>query len=128
VTSLDQLQREATRPRYRVDELPEFLTMRLAEDIGVTDTEDVLRSGDPYYAGPEASEFERRFTPARIADDLNSRLRIVQRHARVRLTGGTRCHCCWSHEYSAPVYPCDTLLYLAQPFAEHPDWRKEWAL
>lgn len=108
-------------PRYAADELPEFLTMRIAKDM-----KDVSTWG-PCDCEVEGFPLEHGLKcPVRQEACLNGALRIVQRHARVRF-GTTRCHCCWTHPYdNAPAYPCDTLLALAQSYAEHPDFRAEW--
>lgn len=121
---------EVAQPRYAVDHLPEFLTMRIAEEVKVADgwPDDPLGLAPDGHVWVDPQGHPIYGARSRVLADCDARLKIVHRHARVRLSGGTRCHCCWSHEYAKPSYPCETLLYLAQPFAGHPDFREEWVL
>jgi hypothetical protein len=80
-----------------------------------------------------------RWDPARVLAEVESKRRMLELHSPVKQTfrEHTQCdHCAdLCHSYSgiscdAPVdalWPCPTARLLALPFADHPDYREEWA-
>lgn len=67
--------------------------------------------------------------PARLLEDIDTKLAIVDEHHSVELPGEMldACSTC-EVTGSYPEYPCRTLRLLAQPFAGHPDHKgEEWA-
>jgi hypothetical protein len=59
-------------------DIAQFIRDRIADDQHITDVEAVLRDGDPYWQpGGEASVFERRIGPARIAAQCRALLVVV---------------------------------------------------
>lgn len=59
---------------------------------------------------------------ARVLAECEAKCRIVAEHA-VTPTHGDPCD---AHNASYETIPCDTLLLLAAPYADHPDYRPEW--
>lgn len=137
--------------RFTVEALPEFLLARVSEDevmaraalpgpwnvdsetyaeyISNADNIPVISGGR---WGGEASVFNdtkdalhvARWDPARVLAEVEAKLKIIDRHARVRF-GKTRCHSCWDLEAE---FPCLTLKALAIPYTDHEDYREEWKL
>jgi hypothetical protein len=61
--------------------------------------------------------------PDRILADVAAKRAIVSLHTHPSFA------CYWSHdsmEQHDPGEVCDTLCALAQPYADHPDYREEW--
>jgi hypothetical protein len=75
-----------------------------------------------------------RYSPARVLADIAAKRRVVELHREVWHTHWadvreTACATCTRGPLeSGDTWPCPTLLALAQPYAEHPDWREEWVL
>lgn len=80
-------------------------------------------------------------SPNRVLAECDAKRRIVAEHRlitdRARLvkvwmdpTPGVACERCANDPLgSGPledIGPCDTLLFLALPYADHPDYREEW--
>jgi hypothetical protein len=117
--------------------LSEFLLARIAED------EEVAR--DTYAASPwhaegyyvmnhgvitetdEASTTAHmaRWHPARVLAECEAKRRIVEHHDDDDDAG--RCTACEPMMWARPTpFPCPTLRLLALPYADHPDYRREW--
>ena len=120
----------------RVD-LGEFLMTRIAEDEAVARA--AHYEGQRWYAEEEIVDRwpecdcgtpvmtanrkdEARFVadwhPARILAECDAKRRIVAEHAPIDP--------CDAHDASFETMPCDTLRFLALPYADHPDYRDEW--
>jgi hypothetical protein len=63
-----------------------------------------------------------RHDPARVLTESEAKRRIVDVHAPDHLEPDI-CATCASH---AEGYPCRTLLFLALPYADHPDYDESW--
>jgi hypothetical protein len=110
-------------------DLTDFLLARIAEDQ--ERAEFVMRQQEGGWVDPEPwrlswhDEYDllciapsRAMTEARIRDKM--------------VTDHTPWHVCAESTGRPPMsgeprFPCTTLLLLAQPYADHPDYRKEWS-
>ena len=61
----------------------------------------------------------RRYHPARMRAEIEAKRRIIAIH-------GAGADPCDAHDGSFETIPCDTLLLLALPYADDPDYREEW--
>jgi hypothetical protein len=81
-----------------------------------------------------------RWDPARVLAEATTERAIVAEHASVTPPNSEKTYCricvapngwgTWGSFRGSPPgvhYPCLTLRLLAIPYAEHPDYRKEWA-
>lgn len=133
--------------------LTEFLLARIAEDETVAQSAEDLRADEvadalPYYwtdpatepagdnAHPEHEAHVRRFNPARVLAECEAKRRIMGLHAQEKVAGhGVTCEICsvqpdeWNDAggYVVMENGCETVLFLALPYADHPDYRQEWA-
>jgi hypothetical protein len=119
-----------------VSDLAEFLLQRIAEDEGwAREALDLSDFGETrewrwvrIYGRGSSSFYEGCPDPARVLADCAAKRAIVELHPLYRCTharcGGDGSHC---RTCGADVpAPCPTLLALAQPYADHPDYRNEW--
>jgi hypothetical protein len=105
--------------------LADFLLARITEDT-------MLALKQPAPEMPPLAPIWRRedawslcIDPARVLAECEAKRRIVELHAGYRdeLSGFWYCDACdRSH------WPCETLMILAQPYSDHPDYLKEWKL
>lgn len=59
--------------------------------------------------------------------ECESKQRIVEHHAPdPDAPDAGLCAICWWDGPRAQAYPCETLMLLALPYADHPDYREEW--
>lgn len=56
---------------------------------------------------------------ARVLAEVDAKRRIIDIH-------GSGADPCDAHDASMRTIPCDTLLLLTLPYAEHPDYQAEW--
>ena len=63
-------------------------------------------------------------SPARVLAECEAKRRIVELHSSQQGMRYGYCEQCWDGNTPLP-YPCLTLRILAQPYAEHPDYRVE---
>lgn len=125
--------------------LVEFLRARLDEDERLArDVESSVgaeRASDPYSDGSGtadrdafpsypwgAEEGELEFMagpghPSRVLAEVAMKRRILAEHRDDRTSCST---CGTAGEYDVP-WPCTTVELLALPYADHPDYRQEWA-
>ena len=80
----------------------------------------VYDEGEP---SEEQAEHIARWDPARVLADVAAKRAIVDMHE----TCGTGSGYCddGGHGYSDGL-GCGILDYLAQPYAQHPDWQQDW--
>jgi hypothetical protein len=67
---------------------------------------------------------------ARVLAECEAKRKIVELHRRYGHQP-TQCITCgfdegWEVREYGPTYPCDTLKTLAEPYADHPDYRDDW--
>ncbi|MFJ9448175.1 DUF6221 family protein [Kitasatospora sp. NPDC101235] len=80
--------------------------------------------------GGEASVFEStedalhivRHDPPRVLAEVAAKRRILDQHRGLESMTGPNCSTCCIESW-----PCPTLRLLALPYANHPDYRPEWA-
>jgi len=134
--------------------IADFLLDRIAEDEAVAHAaieDDCNQDGgfeDAYSAltGQKGSplDFVPRFgraaaalitltaVPRRVLAECEAKRRIVRAHSRYdvpqELTAGTiwACETCGDVDDSPTEWPCQTIRYIAVPYADHPDYRGEW--
>lgn len=111
-------------------DLNEFLTARLDQDeyCARVVTRDDWGDGDE--DGWERHEWEdlperafghaKRHSPTRVLAEVAAKRRIIHEH-RIGFDP------CDAHNASFESVPCETMRLLALPFADHPDYRPEWA-
>lgn len=105
-------------------DLPTFLTARFDEQ------EEAAERGRPH---PDAATFANDnygylwVQPTYVLADLAAKRRIVELHTRYE-PNAHECPGDFSTFAVAEGAPCPTLRALAQPFADHPDFRPEWKL
>lgn len=75
-----------------------------------------------------------RHDPARVLAEVDAKRRLLTVHARDTTYSFSGCVTCDAGDNScgcmggsAYDYPCETLRLLALPYADHPDYRPEWA-
>ena len=68
-----------------------------------------------------------RHDPVRILAECEAKRRIIELHTKAGADDWYRgsCRICGESDVD---YPCDTLKALALPYAEHSDYRAEWAI
>jgi hypothetical protein len=116
-----------------MDDLVAFLHARLIEDEqiaglstpgrwsyddrdGYVYTDDLGTHTPVAYGTGNDGEHIARHDPARVLADIESKRRII------RLCNNML----WEHEGGPDVVAKGTLEYLALPYKDHPDYRKEW--
>ncbi|MFF1341120.1 DUF6221 family protein [Streptomyces sp. NPDC058290] len=82
----------------------------------------------------EPAEHAACHDPARVLAEVDAKRRLLTVHARDTTysfsgcvtcdAGDNSCGCMGGSPYD---YPCETLRLLALPYADHPDYRPEWA-
>lgn len=102
---------------------------------------DVTDSTDPATMPLFLAEHIARWDPARVLAEIDAKRQLLDLHeprpsGSIIRSGPTQCGYCADlcHSRSglgcdspdAP-YPCDTVRLLAQPYADRPGWRAEWA-
>jgi hypothetical protein len=81
---------------------------------------------------PAAARHFARHDPARVRADVAAKRTILELHEpygdKLRMARGeiSACGTCGSVDDSPVEWPCDTVLALALPYADHPDYREEW--
>lgn len=95
--------------------------IRVVDDLGceITDAWDV--NSGPWYTGPHIAHHN----PARVLREVAAKRRVLGRHVPHRL-GADYAWCEWCRP-QVEVWPCPDLLDLAAVWADHPDYRQEWA-
>jgi hypothetical protein len=96
--------------------LTEFLLARIdADEACATEEQGYWTSGS----------LSREFTRERVLADCEAKLRIVEElHKPVgEMPFGTDHPVCAACHH---LLPCSTLMMLALPYADHPDYRQEW--
>jgi hypothetical protein len=91
------------------------------------------------YDESSAANFEHiaRHDPARVLAECETKRRIVEAHPLTTdvfpvwtgRTPGVACETCGGNGPGEPaedIGPCDTLLAIVLPYADHPDYRNEW--
>ncbi len=114
--------------------LTDFLLARIAEDEEIARA--VLDGDDYSVSGRALMEHVARHDPARVLAECEAKGLIVELHSGttdalwygVRMPDdGMGCRTCGEvGEYAVP-WPCATVRALAAVYAEHPDYRNEWA-
>ena len=66
-----------------------------------------------------------RHDPARVLREVEAKRRTVEIHYDYRGVCPT-CFSLRNQPAQREPYPCDTLMLLALPYADHPDYRDEW--
>lgn len=61
---------------------------------------------------------------ARVLADVDAKRRIIELHREETLPYDVSTRRCY--ECNNEAIPCPTLRVLALPYADHPDYRKEW--
>lgn len=103
----------------------DFLLARIAEDEQYAKRIHAERCDTPHVTIPDT--MGRPMTPvcdcdwyvARVLAECEAKRRIVEEHR----PGSDVCD---AHDASFKTVDCDTLLFLALPYADHPDHRQEW--
>jgi hypothetical protein len=67
-----------------------------------------------------------RWHPARVLRECEAKRRWVALHSPLLIEGGPVCRSCTPPRFPTPAYPCPTILAVALPYADHPDYRAEW--
>jgi hypothetical protein len=132
--------------------LAEFLLARIAEDEkAARDEEESAPELEgarqrPYVDFPLRGHLDRH-TPARVLAECEAKRRIVELHQPTPLVDHMEVECTcgfddhrsrWcagcgvcvydEGEFARPFGNCPTVLLLALPYADHPDYRQEWAV
>lgn len=110
------------------NDLIDFLRDRLAEDkdharVLATAAKLLDRQPDFYGAGgPAAQDYWQHFTPARMLADVEAKRGIVNLMAEATRPG-------WDPRSDAAAVRLAGIVLgrLAEPYADHPDYRPEWA-
>ncbi|MFB6776511.1 DUF6221 family protein [Streptomyces sp. NPDC056352] len=78
-----------------------------------------------------------RHDPARVLREVEAKRQTINRHSPVPGSDGqahdtTICDACSAYDREDGVqvgqqYPCDTIRLLTLPYADHPDYRSDWA-
>ena len=67
-----------------------------------------------------------RHDPARILAECEAKRQIIDEH-QIEVGGASQCCVrCGVPGYESIEAPCDTIKYLALPYANHPDYLPEW--
>ena len=118
--------------------ITEFLEARIAEDEAVAS---LLAKGDAghsprtqVYTGAEWATTP--LTTERLLAECKAKRAIIDLHGPIRddgwksgeANGYLWCCSCGSIDDSPEPFPCDTLKAHAAVYADHPDYRQEWAL
>lgn len=117
----------------RTETLAEFLLARIAEDetlarSALTDEVADWWAQDWAEVDDTSRALVDRFDPHRVLAVCAAHRRIVELHAPMG-TARVVCAVCWNARFVGHEdWPCPTLLALAQPYADHPDFREEWRL
>lgn len=123
--------------------LTSFLLARIAEDetsarrgaehlgsIGFYEHPLAAAEVEGIYSGREPIAPAYEFSPDRVLAECEAKRRIVEIHelANADQGGGVGCmHCDWDREWGMPTTGgCDTLRFLALPYASHPDYNPDW--
>jgi hypothetical protein len=118
--------------------LTDFLLARIAEDEATARAyRDGAWSGNPYAGDGDGSDFryDERFDPARVLAQCAAHRAIVEAHPiTTEVVGyGHRTHdfgCVTCHDWdgvTSGLGYCPTLRALASVYADHADYRPEWA-
>ena len=116
--------------------ITEFLLARIAEDEAAAKAAAPWSTGSRHEGQPlDWSIHFDRWSPARVLAECKAKRAIIELHAPVRdegwLSGEANdhlwCGSCGSIDDSPEPYPCDTLKALAAVYAEHSEYRQEWA-
>ncbi|MFD9276905.1 DUF6221 family protein [Streptomyces mirabilis] len=85
---------------------------------------------------PERMPLLSPFGQSRVLREVEAKRKLVELHGPVILRGGpgakyfdttTVCCSCEPPQFPEHAFPCPTLRLLALPYADHPDYRSEWA-
>lgn len=73
------------------------------------------------------------FDPERLRADIDAKVRIIDLHQPMRIHPDAmdprqRCAECGDTRGRMRIWPCPTLLAVAQVYADHPDFDPEWKL
>lgn len=112
--------------------ITEFLEARIAEDESdaLTDAAEMARSSVSIQFDGAT---QARFTPARVLAECTAKRAIVSRHGDWNAEFSSEddasiCETCHDYSQHAPAdWPCPTIRALADVYADHPDYRQEWA-
>lgn len=116
-----------------MSDLVDFLRARLDEDEQAAKGApwELDNEGWPFwidapieYDSDAAEAYRDRFTPTRVLREVEAKRRTVALHCDPR--GGDPS--CSSIDYPENAEDCETLLLLTLPYADHPDYRQEWAV
>lgn len=112
--------------------ITEFLLARIAEDeavaVAAEPHEEWISVGKIEDSGMGTADGEHvaRWSPARVLAECEAKRRIVELHS------GDAEWCGWTQggdgTHADMGDDCDTLLALAQPYADHPDFDPAWRL
>lgn len=111
--------------------ITEFLLARIAEDeavaVAAEPHEEWISVGKIEDGGMDTADGEHvaRWSPARVMAECKAKRRIVDEHGD---DGGFCATCHDYYEHDGIRHPCPTLLALAQPYADHPDYDPAWSL
>jgi hypothetical protein len=108
--------------------LARFLLARIAEDeaaVRALLADGWTHDGAPSPTGQEPMARVHRWTLTldRVLAECEAKRRIVELHSRDH-----ECPAAIGIWDALDIDPCPTLLVLAQPYADHPDFRDEWRL
>lgn len=89
-------------------------------DTGAADLGDEIHTGDARLA-----EHIARHDPARVLREVEAARRVLDRHDQM---DGGGCAWCWDKIYGTDTsWPCPDVRDVATRYADHPDYRDEWA-
>lgn len=78
---------------------------------------------------PGAGEHIARHDPARVLAECAAKRAIIELHFECRWASvPSGCSVCRTLSSIPDTYPCRTVSHLATVYADHPDYRQEWAL
>jgi hypothetical protein len=100
-------------------DLTDFLLARIADDEAVARSVIDDDDGVTFFPRKAHASHAIAWQPQRVLAECEAKRRIIAEHSPVDP--------CDAHAADYRTIPCDTLLFLASVYADHPDYRAEWA-
>lgn len=124
-------------------DIVEFLTARLRDDQAHADQaakfagrewselwSGAVETADDMFITNDSgvSRHIERYDPARVLADVAAKQAILALHAPTDDDPGGPPYCIECQRYDGAGKPCPTILLLAAPYADHPDYDPAWAV